>query len=518
MPSFSAKPKLTIKIAENRVASLGIEIEGRHRYEAVFLALLVQQGATSLKSGLTAAKLHHALTSLGQERALNRSQLLRLIDSVESTLSSLNVSRSTISHPARKRSIGPWWWAREASITINVIDGARLVAMLQAKPLPPLTFGFAKSGSLADTRALLWVCFNADAFAWDGAFTDVVDGLSDKEIWSLVTPEFSAQLHMRAARAQKTLRNFSVAAEHIKKTEQLCAKQPLLKALFEGRIAWLRARMRYNESPVENANAVYAETSALIAMLTGLEQSNTAGRRPALEANTLALSFNLRALAARRAIEALPNDTQNAQRMKAITACLDDCFSSLYFALTTLELELTQNIIANIAYILQRIAEKGLLSELAKDPAEEVFQWYRLAFAWHHRFHLADNTAWEYIFLGEYWLLDPERVRRGKKAIASKSAALGSAPRHPGQFVWHGHHPGEQNFYVHALARALEICDPRQIAYAALNLHRYSEIMDEAPLRANAIAALKTVKKKHPEVLVMMAQEGYTMPVLSNAD
>jgi hypothetical protein len=463
--------ELTISVAGNSVALGSNKYRFRHRWEASALGIFWLLQAEDKASAVDSETLNRLLSTLGQSVPLHRKQLSLLFDSATTGLLAIGLITRLcdVESAPRKRTVGPWWWPGAGrniapdEITIRIIDAAGIESALEAQKTnrslsasgAVSELAFAKDGTIATSRMIVWKCFFADAHAWDGSFMDVVESLKPDDIWNAATPAAQILRHMRLASAYRTLRNFKEATKHFRLAQDLAKSSPLLDAMFSQPIKTHLQRLRYNQNPASAAKQVEIAVTQQIDELTDV--ASKARQQSVIDPITLGHAFNLRALTRRRAIDALPADAAPARRDPLVSACICDGLSSLFCLLTTLELETTQNIASNIAYNLQRIALRGWLP--AVDPIEksnEVFDWYRLAFAWHYRFQLADNSIWEYIFLGEYWLANPEAmpsVRRDR--TAQTDVALG--------VDWQSRHPSEAAFYEHALNRAEQIDDARQI-------------------------------------------------------
>jgi hypothetical protein len=508
---------IQLNIAENAASYDGKHVSFKRRYEAAFLACLALNKADSAKSAIEQKAIHRVLVGLGQKQALQRKQYERLLESVEVGLEALGLPEAftQIEHPPQHRTSGAWWWKGSTHFIFGIPHRDRIESDLA--PLDPIeenapqVFRIAKDGSLAATRSLLWKLFYADAQAWDGDFSLVTENLENTPGWKTASTDTKIQFHLRLARSHKVLREFTESAHHFSEAQRLAKTSLALIALHAAQIDHHIERERYNQNPVSSAPHIRRN-------LTGEIQQLISGAKPSLNPWLLGASYNLRGLTLRRAIEALPDDAKLDARTKLIAACLGDFISALYCLLTTRDLETTQNIAANIAYAVQKIALRGWLPKgKGTTPAgEEVFDWYRLTFAWHERFGLADNTAWEYIFLGEYWLAAKDERKNFELQESPKSKGTFSSIKrklddtaHP---IWQGKHPHELGFYTHALDRAEVIGDGRQMLYASLNLFKFADEFHRHTAKVRAMEKIQAVTDKHPELVEILSEEGYEIP------
>lgn len=522
--------EITISVAQNFIESGAVKYQYTHRWESSVLAALSLRRAETPASAVSNVALTKLLSDLGQSVPLNRKQLARLFDSIATGLAAVGLDPAThgIQSLPRKRTVGSWWWnsTNSGDTIFRLADAERLKSALQTLHLNNSTvvqrhalsganlvaesvreLSFATDRKLATTRTIIWKCFFADAHAWDGSFTDMVESLERDHVWKTATPAARILLHLRLARANKTLRNFKESTKHFHQARRLATASALLDAMFSQHIQLHLERLRYNQNPIAAAQDVEIALTQQIEIFTGVADDAT--KRVAVNPITLGHAYNLRALTRRRAIEALPADAEAARRDPLVSACIADGLSALFCLLTTLELETTQNIASNIAYNLQRIALRGWLPPIdTAQDANEVFEWYRLSFAWHYRFHLADNTAWEYIFLGEYWLSNPDAMDAQHRARSTqRDGVLG--------VDWQGRPPGEPAFYEHALKRAEQIDDARQITYAALNLYGFGKLRQRPALVRRGRDALTRIARIWPEVITLVRGEGYELPRLN---
>jgi hypothetical protein len=508
---------IQLNLAANTASYDGKHFSFKRRYEAAFLACLALDKADSAKSAIEQKSIHRVLVGLGQKQALQRKQYERLLESIEDGLEALGLPKSFthIEHPPQHRTSGSWWWKGSTHFVFEIPHRERIEPDLA--PLDPIeenapqVFRIAEDGSLPATRSLLWKLFYADAHAWDGDFSLVTENLENTPGWKTASTDTKIQFHLRLARSHKVLREFTESAHHFSEAQRLAKTSPALTALHAAQIDLHVERELYNQNPVSSAPHIRKN-------LTGEIHQLISGAKPSLNPWLLGVSYNLRGLTLRRAIEALPDDAKLDVRTKLIAACLGDFISALYCLLTTRDLETTQNISANIAYAVQKIALRGWLPNgKGTAPAgEEVFDWYRLTFAWHERFGLADNTAWEYIFLGEYWLeaKDERKNFEIKESPKSKGALsnIKRKPNHTAHPIWQGKHPHELGFYTHALDRAEVIGDTRQILYASLNLFKFADEFHRHVAKARAMEKIQAVTHKHAELVEILTKEGYEIP------
>ena len=500
---------LQLDTRQNRITVGEATIEFTHRYEVAMLALLVSAGAVCQRSAVDRETVERALAIAGQRTPLNRKQLSRLLDSIESGLQQIPavMNHSQILTLARKRTTGPWWFVPPRGVQFNDQNG-NLHGTGVAKPSTSgatsatestdAQFCFAQDGSLATTRKILWKIFFADAHAWDGAYAEVATTLDDDEPWNGATPAARIHRHLRLTRAYGALREFDEADKHVREAGRIANKSTALSAFFGSTIGLMQERIKYDRNPIQAAKSVVDSINLQIAD-TFQRNDGTLGK-PAVNPTALGRAFTLRGLARRRMIESLPASADAATIEPLVRSCISDSVAAVFCLLATMDLETTQSLVINAAYNLQQIALRGWLPTSSENEADdEVFGWYRFAFAYHHRFHLPDNRVWEYIFLGEFWLATATRVDN-KSLVASKVARETS-------FDWQGANPSQVGFYIFALEHAMPLGDPRQIAYAALNLYRFSKLNHLDVQASGALKVLNDVARVRPDVIALLRRE-----------
>ena len=471
---------LEIDSAQNLLRIDGQAAAGSHRWEAALLALLVQPDSTEAR-WLDAAGLDAALQAQGQRQPLNRKQVSRLFNSLEAMFLSASGGAhfsNRLRHAPRARTVGPWLWQRQA-------DDQVLLHALPASALPTQVNGvlpqLAADGMLATSAALCRSVLRVQGMFHDGFLAGARDALDEAPAWAGASDELMAWHASRLAEALWKQRDFARAAEVIGLAERWVA-QPGPAAMFLGdTVRLLRLRMQYVVDPMAAPTAVLAPLRPML--LHGKQVDRLA----------FGLGHNLAMLCHRRWLEDAGRDAIDADYQSHRAEALAHGFAAL-FCFATAELPAyAQSACVNLGYLLSRVAAQRTDATL-----EAALAWYALAQAWHNRFDLVDDTAWEYIFLGDLVLYRPH--------------GLSAFKRFSQNIEWEGTRPDVIEFYDKALIRAREIGDPRQIAHTALNMMHFARAKNLHDAAAAAAAELAGVFGAHPDLRTLLNAEGYPLP------
>jgi hypothetical protein len=319
----------------------------------------------------------------------------------------------------------------------------------------------------------------------DGQLDAVIEALQDESAWAQASPELLAYRALSLAEVHFQTRDFDNARQAWRVAEQHIALHEVAATYVGGAIRLLEHRMAYSQAPTRNYGNIAAALASIVSQGPGT-------CHPEVDRFTRGMALNLAALCERRWLEEHACHSQEAERRLHCDAALRYWFAALFGFLTTGQHEHVQHMCANVGYLLQRLYEQ----ESGIQP-EQALEWYGLAQAWQNRFELPDNTVWEYIFLGDFWLYRPA-VR---PVFNNMALRIG----------WNGKRPDTLEFYEHAAARALEIGEPRQMAHTSLNLFHFAREHHFAAIAEDARLTLRGVLDSHPDVRSLLAAEGYSL-------
>lgn len=479
--------EILVDITHNRLVIDDYAVNGRLRWEAICLSLLLQGQHVDAGSSCGAAKLQERLAERGQRCPLNRKQLSRLFDSLAQMFQDAGRASEFLArfgHAARTRTVGPWWWLQ---LPQDVVQFAFDQEESHSQPLLPGLSIFGDAISSAALCRQLLICHGKIADADHGA---ALMALNDTGTWKAATPELEALRMLRIAESCIAQRDFVQGRLAMRQIQTTMATSGLARNYFGSAVQLLELRLSYAQAPTKN----YASIATALRPLLGQTANHS---NPELDGFNRSAAFNLAILCERRWLEQHAQSASHAEIARHMTQALRYGCAALFGYLVGFQYEYVQYICANLAYFLQRSYVLGLNTDVST-----AFTWYALAQAWQNRFELPDNTVWEYVFLGDFWLYHPEVRPIFLKLTASSG--------------WEGRRPDTYEFYFHAWNRACEIAEPRQMAHTALNLYHFAlqHFMHAELCAANT--HLQQVLQKNPDVLTILLAEGYAVPARVN--
>lgn len=477
--------ELRIHPVRNCIEINGVMVAGRLRWEAACLTLLIRGEYGEPARACGAAKLQSELALRGQRSVLNRKQLSRLWDSLQAMfeLAACGAEfEQRFAYAARTRTVGPWWWRRLPEDIVHADEGDEFIL----KPAQMILPGLAMSGESEHAARLCRQLLIVHGTLFDGNYSGALTILDECELWQEATPELHGLRLLRSVEAKISARDFVGADRSLFQLKELIDSCPLVQIYLGSATAISEQRVRYAQSPME----YYAAISHALrpAILQAPSQCH-------LEIDSFSRSrgFGLAALCERRWIEEFAETQAREVALVHVRLGCDYSFAAIYGFLVNAQYEYVQYACANLAYLLQQAYLRGVYTEV-----DDVFVWYGLAQAWLNRFELPDNTIWEYIFLGDFWLYSPE--------ARSHFCRLHSAPE------WDGLRPDQLVFYQRSWVRAQELGEARQMVHAALNLYHFARLAVLGEEMASAQHHLRILFDAHPQVKELLLAEGYVLP------
>jgi len=473
--------ELILEPATNRLVIQGRTLQGHRRWEAAVLATLIAGDHACAATACGAAQFDVRLAPCGQTRPLTRKQWGQIWQSIRSMYEEAGAAdalASRLFHAPRRATVGPWWWSAQGGDSV-AIEGAAAVA---ETPLPQL----AADGTATTTAALCRQVLMCQSFISEGQLNAAMEALVDQSAWTGATPELHALRLIRLAEVQALRRDFNGAEKTVVQARHLLEGSQAAAIHLDGYLSLVHQRMVYARDPVG------AYEQVLSAMTVQIHHPARLGQ-PGVDNHVRGLALNLAALCERRWIER--HATQAARPLLEDHArrALRYWFAALFGFCASNQNALAHNMCSNVAYMFQRLCELDIVP-----TPDDALAWYALAQAWHNRFDLPDDTVWEYIFIGDFWL-DRQDVRDRLREDDAR-------------FGWAGHHPATMEFYSYALGRAQEIGDPRQLAHAALNVWRFGRLSGDAAGSNRGSQQLEAVLDEHPDLRPMLEAEGYVLP------
>jgi hypothetical protein len=463
---------LIIDLQHNQVAVLnGTPHAFNRRWESRVLALLLQ--TTQTAQLLSADMLQQTLLQHGQLKSLNRAQLQRILANIGAFMALLPGQPMRIVSAPRKGTVGPWHISYQAPVTFVVMGAAD-----SAWHHPSLL----QTPCIDQLHGLITDLLISDGFAVHGDYRSAIDALKPIEARP-ITAETRCMVWLREAMWQKRLGHFDTARDLALRAMALHTPADLG---LQSHVSFFLQRIDYDESPASAAGALWHTLTEPPPVLSA-------------DWRTQAEWHNLRALVTRRRLLTLAHPAGHTETPATLHAlAMRHLESAIYLGLWQRDWDRLQAYVANAAFHLQSIY--GLSLEGTPD-VQQVFKWHRLTLAYADKLDAARDSAWEYIFLGNFWL-----DHHAKLTAIQLSDPLAQEVE--------GSNPATETFYRQAVHR-LRICgDTRQIAIGWTLYLRFAQIHMQGNAQRtalhNASSELVTLLTGQPKAVVQELQaEGY---------
>lgn len=467
------------------------------RWDAAFLHALIAGRCFGPGRAGTAQTLERAMAPFGLRASLTATQWSRIVERVRAALLELDPAGGwarRLSHPPRGKTTGPWWWtlgADEAPPLLLGGDASLPLTRLASGSLTPAvpdSLALASASALdSEAPARLAAEFKLALEAvWKADPKHALDLLAENARWKGESLALSMLRRLRRVEVLQSVGAYGRAARLLDALEAE-RSDPLLARLFASHIRLARMRVTYAGDPMGSYAALGRE---LRQALTG----RAARATDCGDGMAWAEKLHLLALCERRTLE---YDTDVDTGASAAPARLHPMLRAAHAALLLFLLarchDRAQHVCANLAYAHQKLAPR-----FGEPHWALAVRWHELSFGMHAAFGGAENSAWEYIYLGEFWLDSPEAR---------------AACRRPGRGAsWDDHTPDDLAFYDRACRIAAQLGDPRQVAYTLLNRYRFALHAGSGKTRDEALRRVRAHLRAHPELVRLMEGEGYVLP------
>lgn len=435
---------------------------------------------------LTETALQATLKSSGQQNDLNRAQLQRLLDGLCDFFLKLPEQPVRLVTAPRQYTVGPWRLAYIGGVSFTncETDSSELNKINKGGTHPLLLtprklWNLEQSSSdLKIMYAVLTALLTSDAFAVNGEYVDAIHTQQTLE-QSRLSHELINVIKLREAVWQKRLGHYEVAKEL---ATQVAQNPTSVDVGLVANANFLLTRISYDESPAKSHNDLW---------------NSMAAPQPVMHADLRVLPewHNLKALLARRRLIDIGLTTDD-QSIKLHFEALDHLQSSIYWTLQFRDWDRLQAYVSNLSFHLQCVLPLGLVN------ISEVFMWHRLCLTYSDKLSLAQDSGWEFIFLGEFWL-------NHHAEIVKESAD------DPLAHTVEETHPSQQSFYTKAIAKLTTCADARQLGimwvlYSRFAKDHSAQIQSTATELLDTIhTEMRTLLTKNPLLLQMLKTEGY---------
>lgn len=461
-----------INTDKNALTIGDFNIKFSHRWESVFFYLLLSQARTN--QALSAETLNIELKRRGQKSELTRTQQHRLVQRLISRLSSIPNCTLTLTYAPRNASVGPWQIKSSMPFDFRVI--AKEVADQKASNFPHLDLlsRYEKTcprilleQNEAELRSVLSTCMISDSFAMSGNFLDAHETLQPIYKFNL-SHDALAMFTISDAAYNRRAGNFKDArrlAMQVLDMDQASFVDNSLRQYAH----FLLDRIDYDEAPGISHNRLWANHTCL-------------DSRQCIDMHTHPEWHNLRALLIRRRMEDIRAEKNTFMEGEDfyhlhLQAMLHFEFA-IYCALQHQKWERLQAYVANFALHLQTMIQFGLTS------IAQTFAWHELTMTYEEKLEAGRDSAWQFIFLGEFWLDHEEELRDALfEQIKGKDKLT----------IIENLHPSNEKFYLRAIERLRCCGDHRQVAIAWICYGRFAK-------KAGNIVALQKVRQELGEL------------------
>ncbi len=459
----------------------GQRIQFRRRWEASLFALMAIESQP-----VHAHQLEHVLAQLGQAQPLNRSQIARLIKSLQAGLDSAPAHRIVLDYAPRSSTVGPWRVRGLELIKVDIEHAGASAALFEAPHPGPADAwrwpSLLATPDLEQLRYLLSQCLVSDSFAIDGNYHSALDTLDATERFALA-PEARAMFALRRAQFLARIGSYPAARQALHLV--LEATAGLRDPSLAGQALFLLDRIAYDESP--------GEAQAQLWQRSNVHVPEQLGGAPVLPD-----WHNLRALLCRRRLQALaagahvPSGPVDLPELHQLA--LQHLESAIYGALRSHNWERLQAFVANLAFHLQTVIPYGLAQ------VREVFNWHTLSMNYEEKLDAGKDLAWTDIFLGEFWLdhaHECDQYTQDFKAHGLDGPAFGLIS------------PSNPDFYTRAIERTALCADLRQHSIAWIMFARFHTLRGNSAQVQRAHLALRSHLASAPELGQRLQADGY---------
>jgi hypothetical protein len=422
---------------------------------------------------LTKTEFESALAADEPGARLDRTGIKRLVEAADKALRDItNAETQRITHPARCLTTGPWQllskpheqWVKQNDLMENPA----------ADTNPALTqCGDALLASkLAHDLAVI------DALIHIGNYREAAQLLAIQLQRPALSDECSCLFGLRLVIALRNGAQLENIPSYLAGIELKAARLPVrLRTYFLGEVAMFRARELFNHSPVNASSKIN-----FLQLRGHLDASpNT---------STQWEWFNLKALTLRRHIEKQLQLYGPSPIIESLATQVLHEFSSAYFwTLISKNPYLNQAVACNYAYNLYWLHSKNLYPNL-----DACIAWFKLAHTIVDKFDLPQDSAWDFLMLGDIYLSSHLARQLIKTDVLSWPEQT---------------NPGHETFYQRALELARKYGDTRQEITALNQLAGFLQLQGSGHQRQAVQKQRDALMTLHKSVAAEMLKDGF---------
>lgn len=424
---------------------------------------------------LTKKDLDAALALDEPKVELDRTAIKRMVESADKALRYVSgVDQQRVAHRPRSLTTGPWLLS-SLQHEQWVIQGAKFEHKTpDSEPALTLCGDAALGCALANSLVVI------DTQIQSGRYSEAAQLLTSQLQWPNLSDETKCLLNLRLIHALRSSANNAQIALHLADLEQRAYTLPRrLQAYFSGELALFGARDVFNQSPVKGATDI-----DFVQLRQRLDASpNTSSQWE---------WCNLKALTLRRRIEKQLQSKAAKELTESLVQELLRQYSSAYFwTLISKAPYYGQSVACNFAYNLYWLCSRQLYPKLDTSIA-----WFKLAHTMVDKFDLPQDSAWDFLMLGDIYL----KSKEARKLIQLDP------------FAWpEQSNPAREVFYLRALDLATAFGGPRQQITA---FNQISDFLLQSGDHSRKLGFLKSrdaLISQHPVIFIEMHKDGFVL-------
>lgn len=452
---------ITIDVERNTAQLNDTLFKGRGRYECAVIGAFLQ----SRSGWLDSKALRLALSVAGQKRMLDRTGINRLLSQVDELVDRIlgpGASRDRLHYAPRHRTVGPWRWIQLANETWKVLGSTdvstydRIDQLIQPSSwtrLSPNTDPKDFSHLTVATNAMdmiraLELTLASDALVLEGMLDQAARSLDDALSVQSITDEMRCVLMLRLAKIFKQQGRYGDAREMAGSVAKRASHRAHPDPSHAGLASQLLRRIAYDQNP-----AMFADHDPGVVDFRAM---------PGPDPRGMADSENLEALVLRRCGLAHLRNGARDLATRSLRQAWTRCSEAMYWAVSSSDHQNAENIAFNLGLIQASLHD----CEKQEDSVLLAFGCYMLGLRLRDDFLIGKDTVWDQIFIGMLWLDHPDLRREFEGMLSFDYSVISSA-----------------DFYVSTLKEAVRLKEPRQIAFASLNLWRFSDACSPDDIR-----------------------------------
>ncbi len=406
---------------------------------------------------------------------LDRTTLKRLVETADEALRQVTAGeQQRITYRPRTFTTGPWSLMRLPDEQWVIAGQNFETAPTDADPALTHCGDAALGCDLAHSLLVI------DAQIDSGQHKDAAQLITALTQSAALSVEMKCLLNLRLVRLLRSSAGLASIPAVLTDIELAAAKLPVrLQQYFGGQVAMFEARQVFDQSPVKGAFEID---------FLQLRQHLDASPSTSLQWEW----YNLKALTLRRRIVTLLQANSPRALVEDMAGEIPKLFSAAYFwTLVSKRPYNSQAVACNYAYNLYWLYSKQLYPNL-----DACVAWFKLAHTIVDKFDLPQDSAWDFLMLGDIYLKSPE----AKKLIAQDALAW------PEQA-----NPANEAFYLRALDLAQTFGGARQHITALNQIVDFLQQSGAGSRKSGFIETRDLLLRQHPQVFAEMLKDGFVI-------